>query len=98
MDLPSTPRKWRRVDNLTAGSGVAPAWNLWGRGGGIPEWRRIVDDLIDLSTVEIEQDGRRALLRTAPRPSIDPICRAIGLTLPPVYQEQPPIKTAQDPN
>src|ERR1700735_3168624 len=71
---------------------------LTARGGGIPEWRRIVDDLIDLSTVEIEQDGRRALLRTAPRPSIDPICRAIGLTLPPVYQEQPPIKTAQDPN
>ena len=71
---------------------------LTARGGVIPEWRRIVDDLIDLSTVEIEQDGRRALLRTAPRPSIDPICRAIGLTLPPVYQEQPPIKTAQDPN
>ena len=39
----------------------------------------------------------RALLRTAPRSSIDPICRAIGLTLPPVYQELPAIKTAQDP-
>lgn len=66
-------------------------------GGTPPEWQCIIDDLADLSTVEIEQDGRRALLRTAPRPSIDPICRALALTLPPVYQEQPPTKTAQDP-
>jgi hypothetical protein len=70
---------------------------LAARGGTMPEWQCIIDDLIDLSTVEVEQDGRRALLRTAPRPSIDPIRRAIGLTLPPVYQEQLPIKTAQDP-
>jgi hypothetical protein len=67
------------------------------RGGAMPEWQRIVDDLLDLSTVEVEQDSRRALLRTAPRPSINPICRAIGLTLPPVYQELPAIRTAQDP-
>ena len=53
------------------------------------EWQRIVDDLADLSEIEIEQDGRRALLRTAPGPTIDPICRAIGLTLPPVFQEVP---------
>lgn len=63
----------------------------------MPEWQCVVDDLLDLSTVEVEQDGRRALLRTAPRPSIDPICRAIGLTLPPVYQELPIIKTVQNP-
>ena len=67
------------------------------RGGAMPEWQCIIDDLLDLSSVEVEQDGRRALLRTAPRPSIDPICRAIGLTLPPVYQELPAIKVAQDP-
>jgi hypothetical protein len=61
------------------------------------QWQCIVDDLIDLSTVEIEPNGRRARPRTAPRPSIDPICRAIGLTLPPVYQGLPSSKTAQDP-
>jgi len=66
--------------------------------GTMPEWQCIIDDLVDLSSVEVDQDGRRALLRTAPRPSIDPICRAIGITLPPVYQEQPPTKTAQDPS
>lgn len=55
------------------------------------EWQHIVDDLMDLSEVEVEQDGRRARLRTAPGPSIDPICRALGIALPPVFQELPPI-------
>jgi hypothetical protein len=68
------------------------------RGGAMPEWQCIIDDLADLSTVEIEQDGRRALLRTAPRPSIDPICRALAISLPPIYQEQPPTKTTQEPD
>jgi DDE family transposase len=54
------------------------------------EWQRILDDLADLSEIEVEQDGRRARLRTAPGPTIDPICRAVGLTLPPVFQEMPP--------
>jgi transposase len=54
------------------------------------EWQRIIDDLADLSEIEVEQDGRRARLRTAPGPTIDPICRAVGLTLPPVFQEMPP--------
>jgi hypothetical protein len=67
---------------------------LAARGGGVPEWQCITDDLLDLSAVEVEQDGRRALLRTAPRPSIDPICRALGLTLPPVFQEVPTDKAS----
>jgi len=54
------------------------------------EWQRIIDDLADLSEIEVEQDGRRARLRTAPGPTIDPICRAIEITLPPVFQEVPP--------
>lgn len=63
------------------------------RRGKPPEWQHIVDDLVDLSTVEVEQDGRRALLRTAPRDSVDPVCRALGLALPPVFQELPPAAT-----
>jgi hypothetical protein len=55
----------------------------------LPEWQHIVDDLDDLSEIEVEQDGRRALLRTAPGPTIDPLCRAVGVTLPPVFQELP---------
>ena len=55
------------------------------------EWQRIVDDLADLSEIDVEQDGRRARLRSAPGPTIDPICRAIGIALPPVFQEMPPV-------
>jgi hypothetical protein len=55
------------------------------------EWQRIVDDLADLSEIDVEQDGRRARMRTAPGPTIDPICRAIGIALPPVFQEMPPV-------
>jgi len=71
---------------------------LAARGGVMPEWQCIVDDLADLSTVEVDQDGRRALLRTAPRASIDPICRALTLALPPVFQELPPHTTSQHPS
>jgi hypothetical protein len=66
---------------------------LTARRSALPEWQHIVDDLVDLSTVEVEQDGRRALLRTAPRDSVDPVCRAVGITLPPVFQELPPAGT-----
>ena len=54
------------------------------------EWQHIVDDLDELSEIAVEQDGRRALLRTAPGTTIDPLCRALGITLPPVFQEMPP--------
>jgi hypothetical protein len=60
----------------------------------LPEWQRVVDDLADLSEVEVEQDGRRALLRTAAGATIDPLCRAVGITLPPVFQELPRADTA----
>jgi len=59
-----------------------------------PEWQQIIDDLADLSQVEVEQDGRRALLRTAPGPTLDPLCRAVGITLPPVFQELPRTENA----
>jgi hypothetical protein len=63
------------------------------------EWQRILDDLADLSEIEVKQDGRRARLRTAPGPTIDPLCRALSITLPPVFQELPdpenPTETAQ---
>jgi hypothetical protein len=55
------------------------------------EWQHITDDLDDLSEIEVEQDGRRALLRTAPGPTIDPICRALGISLPSVFQEVQPL-------
>lgn len=64
-------------------------------GHAVPEWNRIVCDLQDLSEVVVVQDGRRAKLRTAPGPTIDPICRALGLSLPPTFQEMPPQETSE---
>lgn len=55
----------------------------------LPEWQQVIDDLLDLSEIEVEQDGRRALLRTAPGSTVDALCRASGITLPPVFQELP---------
>jgi DDE family transposase len=55
----------------------------------LPEWQTLIDDLVDLSEIEVEQDGRRVLLRTAPGSTIDPVCRAVGITLPPVFQDLP---------
>ena len=60
----------------------------------LPEWQHIVEDLLDLSEIEVEQDGRRALLRTAPGPAIDPLCRALGASLPPLFQELPRAEAA----
>jgi hypothetical protein len=37
----------------------------------MPEWHQVVDDLAEPSEIEVEQDGRRALLRTAPGPTTD---------------------------
>jgi hypothetical protein len=48
----------------------------------------LIDDLASVRST-VEQDGRRARLHTAPGATIDPICRAIGVTLPPVSQEMP---------
>ena len=55
----------------------------------MPEWHQVVDDLAELSEIEVEQDGRRTLLRTAPGPTIEALCRAVGVALPPVFQELP---------
>jgi hypothetical protein len=57
------------------------------------EWKAIIDDLADLSHIVVEQNGKQARLRTAPGPTIDQICRAVGVTLPPVYEELPPRAT-----
>jgi hypothetical protein len=71
---------------------------LAARQRGDVEWQRIIDDLADLSEVEVEQDGRRARLRTAPGPTIDAVCRAVGVALLPVFQEMPPAEPAPQPN
>jgi hypothetical protein len=65
------------------------------RNGATRIWieQHIVDDLAELSEVEVHQDGRRALLRTAPGPTIAPICRALSITLPPWSRSTTQLRT-----
>jgi hypothetical protein len=49
-------------------------------------WPAIIADLDALTETEIEQDGRRLLLRSAPKPAASLALRAAGVALPPTVQ------------
>jgi Transposase DDE domain len=49
-------------------------------------WPAIVGDLDALTETEVEQDGRRFMLRPAPRPAASLALRAAGVALPPSVQ------------
>src|SRR6201982_222539 len=49
-------------------------------------WPAIIGDLDALTETEVEQDGRRFMLRSTPRPSASLALRAAGVALPPSVQ------------
>ncbi len=49
-------------------------------------WPAIIGDLDALTETEVEQDGRRFLLRSTPRPAASLALRAAGVALPPTVQ------------
>ena len=49
-------------------------------------WSEILADLDSLTETEIEQDGKRFLLRSAPRPAASLALRAAGVALPPTVK------------
>jgi transposase len=49
-------------------------------------WSEILADLDSLTETEIEQDGKRFLVRSAPRPAASRALRAAGVALPPTVQ------------
>jgi hypothetical protein len=49
-------------------------------------WSAIIGDLDALTETEVEQDGRRFMLRSAPRPAASLALRAAGVALPPSVQ------------
>ena len=49
-------------------------------------WPEILADLDSLTETEIEQDGKRFLLRSAPQPAASLALRAAGVALPPTVQ------------
>jgi transketolase N-terminal domain/subunit len=54
--------------------------------GHTASWPAIIADLDALTETELEQDGRRFLLRAAPRPAASLAMRAAGVALPPTVQ------------
>ena len=50
-------------------------------------WPDIIADLNSLTETEVEQDGKRFLLRSLPRPAASLALRAAGVALPPTVQQ-----------
>jgi len=63
------------------------------------EWADIVQDLERLSETEIEQDGKRYLLRNPPPPAASAVFKTLGIALPPLVRsaQPPPLRTPRKP-
>ena len=55
--------------------------------GSAGSWPDILADLDSLTETEVEQDGKRFLLRTPPRPAASLALRATGVALPPTVRQ-----------
>ena len=58
-----------------------------GRTAPCASWPEILADLESLTETEVEQDGKRFLLRSAPRPAASLALRAAGVALPPTVRQ-----------
>ena len=54
--------------------------------GARASWPTVIADLDSLTETEVEQDGKRFLLRSAPRPAASLALSALGLALPPTLR------------
>jgi hypothetical protein len=52
-------------------------------------WPEILADRDSLAETEVEQDGKRFVLRSAPRPAASLALRAAGVALPPTVRQLP---------
>ena len=59
------------------GNAAAESWS----------WPAILADLNSLTETEVEQDGKRFILRSAPRPAAGLALRAAGVALPPTVRQ-----------
>ena len=50
-------------------------------------WPAVLADLNSLTETEVEQDGKRFLLRSAPRPAASLALKAVGVALPPTLRQ-----------
>ena len=55
--------------------------------GARASWPSVIADLDLLTETEVEQDGKRFLLRSAPRPGASLAFSALGVALPPTLRQ-----------
>ena len=58
--------------------------------GRVGSWPNILADLDSLTETEIEYDGKRFIVRSAPRPAASLALRAAGVALPPTVRDAAP--------
>ena len=74
----------KELEDRIANVGKAAADGDAAEGG---SWPDILADLDSLTETEVEQDGKRFLLRSAPRPAASLALRAAGVALPPTVRQ-----------
>ena len=57
------------------------------RANGRASWPAAMADLDSLTETEVEQDGKRFLMRSAPRPGASLALSALGVALPPTLRQ-----------
>ncbi|MBV8488362.1 MAG: IS1634 family transposase [Planctomycetaceae bacterium] len=62
------------------------------------EWADVIQDLESLQLVEVEQDGKRFLLRSEVRGTCGAVMRAAGVAVPPTVQQARPHPTTPEPD
>lgn len=65
-------------------------------GGHEFEWADVIGDLDRLQLVEVEQDGKRFLLRSEAQGTCGKVFQAVGVALPPTVQQATPTAPGQD--
>ena len=60
------------------------------------EWADVLGDLDRLQMVEVEQDGKRFLLRSEVQGSCGQVFQTAGVAIPPTVQQAPPTSPGQD--
>jgi hypothetical protein len=55
--------------------------------GRVGSWPEIIADLDSLTETEVEQEGKRFVVRSAPRPAAGLAVRAVGIALPPTVRQ-----------
>jgi transposase len=68
---------------------------LEGRGHEL-EWADVIQDLDRLQMVEVEQDGKRFLLRSEAQGTCGKVFQAVGVALPPTVQQGSPTTPGED--